>query len=81
MSTDLRDRVHRILMERLGLEVARLSPGDRLRDLGMDSLDAVEFAIAAEKELGATITEQQMMGVQTVGELVALVERLCAAAA
>lgn len=47
-----------------------------LDDLAADSLDLLEVAIAAEDELGITISERTLAGVRTYGDLVAEVSRL-----
>ena len=50
-------------------------PSDRLRELGMDSLELVEMLIQIESELGVDINERELYGVTTVQDLIQLVER------
>lgn len=44
-------------------------------DLGMDSLELVCIGIEIEKEFGIVINESEMELVQTVGELIEMVEK------
>ena len=47
-----------------------------LTDLGADSLDVVELAMNIEDEFGlGEISEEDIRGIQTVGDLVAYVQR------
>jgi acyl carrier protein len=74
---DLEARVKQILTQRLGIppEEIRLD-ATLIEDLGMDSLDAVELAIAAEREFNVALSDEQVAKLKTVADIVALVERL-----
>ncbi len=74
---NLEARVKQILTSRLGM------PPDEIRvdaklvdDLGMDSLDAVELAIATEREFKVEISDEQVAKLETVADIMALVQRL-----
>ena len=70
-------RVAEILTTRLGVDPEAIGPDARLReDLGLDSLDAVELAIAAERAFGVDIEEEQVARLRTVADIVALVAAL-----
>ena len=74
---DLEARVARILTSRLGIAADEITPEARLiDDLGMDSLDAVELAIAAERQFEVAIAEEQVAQLKTVADILALVQRL-----
>jgi acyl carrier protein len=45
-------------------------------DLGADSLDQVELVMALEERFDIEIDDVQMESIRTVGELVAIVEKL-----
>lgn len=47
-------------------------------DLGLDSLDTTELAMALEERFGITINDDDIDKVITVGEVVALLEKLTA---
>ena len=70
---ELESEVQAILERRLGLPGGRLDAGDRLAALGMDSLDRTELAIAVERRFEVRISESDVGGAETVGDLVALV--------
>ena len=48
-------------------------------DLGADSLDIVEILMAIEDKYGVTVPDEVVMGVKTVGDLVALVDKMTSA--
>jgi len=74
---DLEMRVKQILTSRLGIPAQEISPDAKLaEDLGMDSLDAVEFAIAAEREFDLALSDEQVAKLRTVADIMGLVARL-----
>jgi acyl carrier protein len=44
-------------------------------DLGADSLDTLELAMACEEQFGVDLLDPEIEGIRTVGDLVGLVER------
>jgi acyl carrier protein len=72
------ERVKAICVETLGLNIAsKIRPEARFReDMGADSLDGVEIVMAIEEEFGVEIHDDAIEAMNTVGELVALVDRL-----
>lgn len=80
--SDLEARVKQILTTRLGMPPEEITADARLvDDLGMDSLDAVELAIAMERQFKIELSDDQIAKLHTVGDIVALVQRLMAEAA
>ena len=74
---NLEARVKQILTNRLGIPPEEIKTEAKLIDeLGMDSLDAVELAIAAEREFGVEISEEQGAKLEIVADIMALVQRL-----
>ncbi len=74
---NLEARVTRVLTDRLGIPPDQILRDARLvEDLGMDSLDAVELAIATEREFDIAIDEGQVAQLKTVADIVALVQQL-----
>lgn len=66
-----------ILVESLGVDADKIQPEKSLGDdLGCDSLDAVEIAMAAEDKFGVEIPDDEMTHQTTVQDFVALIERL-----
>ncbi len=74
---DLETRVKQILTTRLGIPPEEIRLDATLADdLGMDSLDAVELAIATERQFDVSVSDEQMAKLRTVGDIVTLVQRL-----
>ncbi len=74
---DLEGRVKQILTNRLGLPPDEIRLDARLADdLAMDSLDAVELAIATERQFNIAVSDEQIAKLGTVADIVALVQRL-----
>jgi acyl carrier protein len=74
---DLQNRVKQILTNRLGIPSEEIRTDAKLVDgLGMDSLDAVELAIATEREFSVEISDEQVAKLETVADIMALVQRL-----
>jgi acyl carrier protein len=74
---DLERRTKQILTNRLGIPAEDITLDAKLiEDLGMDSLDAVELAIAAERQFGIGLSDEQISRLKTVADIIALVQRL-----
>lgn len=74
---DLEARIKQILTHRLGIPPEEIRLDAMLvEDLGMDSLDAVELAIATERQFNVTLSDEQMSKLRTVADIVGLVQRL-----
>ena len=71
------EKVKSIILEQFELdEEAVTEETNFLTDLGADSLDVVELAMNIEDEFGlGEISEEDIRGIQTVGDLVAYVTR------
>lgn len=46
-----------------------------IADLGIDSLSMLELVAAMERELSVTVPDEQLVGIQTVKQLLDLVEK------
>ena len=70
------DRVKKIIVEHLGCRESKVTDDARLADdLGADSLDEIELLMAAEKEFGCDITDDDAEKVVTVRDAIALVRK------
>jgi acyl carrier protein len=59
-----------ILTEQLGVERSQLTPEARLEeDLGADSLDIVEIAMALDEQFHISLPDETIERVSTVGQL------------
>ncbi|MEJ2853182.1 MULTISPECIES: acyl carrier protein [unclassified Saccharothrix] len=70
--TALFDRLADLLAARFGVPLAEIRPEARLTELDLDSLALVEFGLAAEKEFGVRISEDDVTTDDTVDDLVRL---------
>ncbi|HZS32568.1 MAG TPA: acyl carrier protein [Methylomirabilota bacterium] len=69
-----------VMADRLGIAPEQITPEARLaEDLGLDSLDAVELAIAVERRFEIEVAEEELARLQTVADMLALVESRTAA--
>ena len=69
-------RVTAVLTQRLGISGELISPAAQLADdLGVDSVDAVEFALALEREFNVRLPDDVIADVQTVQDVIDLVDR------
>lgn len=68
------DKVKALLVDKFGVEESEVAPDASFEDLDLDSLDLVEFALAAEEELGVRITDEEAEQLETLGDTVKLLE-------
>lgn len=68
------DKVKELLVEKFGVEEDEISREATFEDLDLDSLDLVEFALAAEDELGVRITDEEAEQLVTLDDTVKLLE-------
>lgn len=74
---DLAAKVAGLLVEELGVEPGRITPGASLEeDLGLGSLQMVELILAAEEACGVSIPDEEAERITTVEELIEAVMRL-----
>ncbi len=69
------DKVKTLLVEKFGVEEDEISPTATFEDLDLDSLDLVEFALAAEEELGVRISDEEAEQLDTLEDTVKLLEQ------
>ncbi|MCY4164363.1 MAG: acyl carrier protein [bacterium] len=74
MSQDNFTRFQNCAVEVLSVEAAQITPEANFADdLDSDSLDLVELVMALEEEFDVTIDEEELEGIQTVGQAFDLV--------
>jgi len=67
-------RVVAVLTQRLGISPEFVTPTAELaEDLGVDSVDAVEFALALEREFNVRLPDEVIAEVRTVQDVIDLV--------
>lgn len=68
---DVETKLRAAIVEQVGGTAAAIMPESKFTDLGFDSLDAVELAIAAEDEFGISIADEEFETLKTFQEAVA----------
>jgi acyl carrier protein len=71
-------RVQSLLEEHFSLAPDQTASDRRLTELGIESLDAVEFLFKLEDEFKISLTEERAV-FNTVGDIVSIVEKVLAA--
>ncbi|UHA73979.1 acyl carrier protein [Paenibacillus sp. 481] len=75
MSTEVFDRVKRIIVERLGVDEAEVALQSSFKDdLGADSLDVVELVMELEDEFDMEISDEDAEKIATVGDVVTYIQ-------
>lgn len=71
MSEDIAQKVKKIVVEQLGVEVEKVTnEASFTSDLGADSLDTVELVMAFEEEFGIEIPDEMAEQIKTVGDAI-----------
>ena len=70
------DKVKAILAKQLRKDPAIITPESRIkRDLGADSIDILQLLMRIEDQYGIVIPDQELATFETVGDVVAFVEK------
>lgn len=71
---DVKEIVYDSLVFALGVEYDKINTTDTIRDkLGADSLDCVEICMDIEEKFDIEITDDDLLTIKTVGDLVNLI--------
>lgn len=71
MSHDIEAKVKAIIVDKLGVEEAEVTPSANFtNDLGADSLDTVELIMELEKAFDCTIPDEDAEKIATVGDAI-----------
>jgi acyl carrier protein len=74
--TQSKEQIERRVVDALvefGEEREKVTPDARFEDLEVDSLDLVELAQIAEDEYGVELTDADLEGLETVGDVIELI--------
>jgi acyl carrier protein len=75
MSANHEQKIKTIIVEKLEVDHSELTPQASFVELGADSLDIVELVMAFEEEFGIKISDEDFQKVQTVGEIIAFINK------
>lgn len=76
MNPELFDRFRKCAVEVLSVDPDQVTPEARFGDdLDADSLDLVELVMALEEEFDISVPEDELEGIETVGQAFELVAR------
>lgn len=67
------ETVKNVIVDTLGCDEQAVTEEATLKDLGADSLAAVELMMTMEEATGVTISDEDMASLQTVGSIMAYV--------
>lgn len=71
------DRIAALLAGPIGVEAEKITPAATLRDLGIDSLDQVDFALELEAEFAIELDDHQCFdGVASLQQLAEAIDRI-----
>lgn len=71
----MEDKIREMIVRQLGTkELETTQDAELVNDLGMDSLDVVELAMAFEEEFGVEIPDEDVEGWKTVGDVITYLE-------
>ena len=74
--SDVADRIKKIVVEHLGVELDKVTPAASfIDDLGADSLDTVELVMAFEEEFNVEIPEDAAEKIATVKDAIDYIEK------
>ncbi|MFA7276271.1 MAG: acyl carrier protein [Pseudobdellovibrionaceae bacterium] len=77
--SDIADRVKKIVVEHLGVDMDKVTEGASfIDDLGADSLDTVELVMAFEEEFSIEIPDDAAEKIQTVGDAISFISQKAA---
>jgi acyl carrier protein len=73
--SEIQEKVVKIIVDKLGVKESEVTPEATFTgDLGADSLDTVELIMEFEKAFGLQIPDEAAEKIQTVGDVIALLE-------
>lgn len=74
---NIKELVKSVISEQLGSDILKIKDDSMLvEDLGMDSFAAVEIVFDLENKAGIKISQEDMLGVKTVGDIVELIKKV-----
>jgi acyl carrier protein len=63
------DRIRELAAKEFSLDTGKLDPKAPLDTLGIDSLSFIEFMFKVEEEFGVSVSDEDLKGIKTLGDL------------
>jgi acyl carrier protein len=71
---DIFSKIKALICDQLGVEEGDIAMTTSFEDLDADSLDIVELVMALEEEFNLEISDEEVEGIKTVGDVVRYIE-------
>lgn len=68
------DQLRQIMATKFQLDLAEITPEATLKDLELDSLDIVELGLVMNKELGVSLSDDELLEAQSLNAIVELAQ-------
>lgn len=75
MSKEIENRVLRLISDACDVPATQIKAGDSIIDIGLDSLALTEMSLKLKKEFGIQGLEEEFDFVETVGDVLSVVEK------
>ena len=72
---EMKEKILRIISDKTDTPISEITNEKTLRDLGADSLDAVELIMEIEDKLWVKFADQEMNDLKTVGDIIELASK------
>lgn len=70
------DTIKEIVAGYLNVDASTIKDDDNMiDDLGLDSLDSIELIINIEEKIGIELSDDELAGIKTIGELAVALDR------
>lgn len=78
MSENIADKVKKIIADKLGVDIAKVTDEARfVDDFGADSLDTVDLVMALEEEFNIEISNKEGQEIQSVRDAIDFIKNKC----
>lgn len=75
LNPEIAGKIEKALQDLCPAEVEAITAERRIDELGLDSVSVAELVIELEDQLDITLENEEIVGMETFGDLVALIEQ------
>jgi acyl carrier protein len=69
------EKLKEILVNKLKVSPEQITPEATREDIELDSLAVVELSLVLETELGVSVSDDELLEAETVGDMLAIIEQ------